>query len=105
MLSLDELVINSVQEKPALWNQEYAKKFPAQTWELWERVCKEVGFPVTKRNVIKSVWLGLRKKFMAARTKALKQKPSGGAANKTRKNQFIFYDQMMFLADTVDVPE
>lgn len=102
--TLDGLIINSVRLKPSLWDPENAKKFPSQTWELWERVCLEVGFPITSRDVIKNIWLSWRKKFMGARSRAIKRKPSG-AASTAKKSRFVFYDQMMFLADTVDVPE
>lgn len=103
--SLEGLVINSVQGKPELWGPEHTKKFPAQTWELWEKVCREVGVPVTQRSLIKNMWLDLRKRFKGARERALKRKPSGGAANTQKKSRFNYYDQMMFCAETFDVPE
>lgn len=103
--TLDELIINSVRARPALWNPEAANKFPSQTQELWEQVCKEVGQPIHKRDQIKKMWGDSRNKFMKARKVALKWKPSGAAASKKKASAFIFYEEMLFLVDVIDVPE
>lgn len=103
--SLEELIINSVRTKPPLWDTDCAKKFPSQTLELWEQVCTEVGQPISKRDVIKSTWSSLRNKFMKARNVVKQYKPSGAAAKKRKTSGFVFYEEMLFLADSVDIPK
>lgn len=103
--TLDELIINCVATKSPLWGGSMAKKFPSQWNQLWEEVCTEIGQPITKREQIKKIWFGLKEKFRNARKIALKPKKSGAAANKKFKSNFVFYEEMMFMVDSIDVPE
>lgn len=93
--TLDELIINCVRNRPALWDGDSAKKFPAQTQQLWEEVCQEVGQPITKRDNIKAIWFDLRDKFRRARKNATKPMKSGAAAQKSKSSKFLFYNEMM----------
>ena len=123
---LDQLIINSVRAKPALWAHASKKSTPASTWNLWETVCTEVGVTRSKRDEIKQRWTSLRNRYMKAHNTFLKHKRSGKAANaknrkvgnnfaaskdpieedETRyKSGFIYYEEMSFLSDTVEIPK
>lgn len=124
--ALDQLIINSVRTKPALWEHASKKSTPASTWNLWETVCGEVEVPRSKRDDIKQRWTSLRNRYMKAHNTFLKHKISGKAANaknrkvgnnfagskypikedETRyKSGFLHYNEMSFLSDTVEVPK
>lgn len=104
MSSLNEKIINSVRERPVLWKPDQARKFPAQALQAWENFCTEIGRPVTDRDEVKKMWSDLRAKYSRARKTATKKRPSGTAAKK-RKTRFLFYEEMSFLADVIDVPK
>lgn len=102
----DELLIEAVRKTSSLWNQSKTK-MPVQTKDLWQKVCLEIEVPVEKSKEVQARWTNLRGRYMKARKTYLAYKKSGGAAKKKSqfRSQFIYFDQMSFLADVIDVPE
>lgn len=102
--SLEEKIIISVRGRSTLWKPDQSKKFPAQALQEWENVCEDIGQPRSNRDEVKKLWTALRSKYSKAHKTFIKPRPSGAAA-KPKKSRFIFYDEMNFLAHTIDVPE
>lgn len=111
--NLDQLIISAVQNRTVLWKPNEVCKTPAENWQVWEEVCKEVGLPTSERKTAKDAWTKLRGKYVKARKTFDKfsHKHSGMAANANNnkaqefRSGFIYFDEMSFLADVVDVPE
>lgn len=107
--NFDQLIISAVQKRSMLWKKNETCSTPSENLNIWEEVCKEVGVPITDRGTIKSKWNDLRGRYMKARQTFLKyeKSKSGQAAKKAGKefkSGFIYWEDMSFLADTVDVP-
>lgn len=106
---LDQLIISAVQKRTALWRKDQLCNTPSENLHIWEEVCKEVGLPVTDRGLVKTKWNDLRSRYMKARQTFLKYESSNSgraskAAGKKFKSGYIYWEDMSFLADTVDVP-
>lgn len=104
--TLEEQIINSVREKPQLWKPTEKTRYPAQTQELWEKVCREIGKPVEKRDEVKKMWQKLKDRYLKAFKNARKIR-SGEAAKKAsgKQSKFMFFEEMSFLSDTAEPPK
>lgn len=101
----DELLIEAVRNIESLWNHSKTRMH-VQTKDLWQKVCSEIGVPSEMTKEVQGRWTNLRSRYMKARKTFMAYTKSGSAAKKPKfKSQFIYFDQMSFLADVIDVPE
>lgn len=119
----DQLIINAVRLRPGLWEPCSRKKTPSSVWDLWEKVCVEIGVERIQRDAVKDRWANLRKRYTNAYKTFTKYKESGKAAQgqehqllgsncsekQSAENTFIsgyvYFKEMSFLSETVEVPE
>lgn len=107
--NFDQLVISAVQKKTKLWKPNEVCKTPAECLQVWEEVCKEISLPTSERKRVKEAWTKLRGKYMKARKTYNQYTTSqSGMAAKAKgekfRSGFIYFDEMAFLSDVVDVP-
>ncbi|XP_011861213.1 PREDICTED: uncharacterized protein LOC105558232, partial [Vollenhovia emeryi] len=96
---MDEMLIDAVEQRPALWNQKLPvkKRGPCVRGELWDEVFNNLGF----KDVpwMKCRWTYLRDCYSKARKKmkGYVRSGSGAEAGHPQKSSFRFYSRMQFL--------
>lgn len=104
-----QILISAVQKRSVLWKTSEMSKTPSAGWQVWECVCDEIGLPRSDRKSVKEEWCKLRGKYMKAQGtyKKYLASQSGQAAKaqgKPFKSGFVYFEEMSFMSDIVDVP-
>ncbi|CAG5047181.1 unnamed protein product [Parnassius apollo] len=96
--------INEVQKRPSIWNtkcSEYSDRKSKQT--AWEELMNVYGAELPTKEK-KQLGLNLQKKWRNIRdcfVKAHRAKETKHGSAVKKKNPYIFYDNLLFLKDTV----
>ncbi|XP_032685711.1 uncharacterized protein LOC116850941 [Odontomachus brunneus] len=100
----DEMLINIVQTKPALWNFQIPlrERTKAKKKALWKEVENMLGGLLTMDDAMKR-WKYLRDCYVRYKRQINTYVPSGSAAQPSKKQKvFRFYEVMQFIDDPLE---
>ncbi|XP_071576431.1 uncharacterized protein [Temnothorax nylanderi] len=100
----DEMLINIVQTKPALWNFQIplSERTKAKKKALWKEVENMLGGLMTADDAMKR-WKYLRDCYVRYKRQVNAYVPSGSGAQPSKKQKiFRFYEVMQFIDDPLE---